>query len=131
MTQIQLSIRDFIINTRNRFRLLSRQYKIEEQNTNFAQALAEVQRALEKLKNAWAWELADTQKKAREKYTDRFYTYEEAIPSLREEFPLAFANCVFTKHWYSKNIGITFLPASDKEAYEIASTWLRGCLAKK
>lgn len=76
--------------------------------------------------DAWRKEILKEQKIVEERYTNKFHTYEEAIPTLREDYPLFFANCVFTKHWYSRDIEIAFLPVSDK----IASAWLRDCIAK-
>jgi hypothetical protein len=82
------------------------------------------------LGNAWRQEVITAQQKAREKYTGQFRTYEESIPHLREEFPLLFTHCFFTKHWYSRNIEMAFSPASDEVAYKMASAWLEDCLAK-
>ena len=131
MTQIEEGIWDFIMNTRNRFRqLLSGEYKVRQQHTNFAQALEGVQKALNDLANAWNNEVLATLQKVHKEYTGKFRTYEEAIPRLRVEFPLLFANCVFTKHWFSRDIGIAFSPVSDKDAYKMASAWLSGRLAK-
>jgi len=131
MTQMEMGIWDFIINTRNSFRqLVLGEYKVRQQHKSFEQALEKVEKALNELASAWNNEVVDAQEKVRKKFTGKFRTYEEAIPHLREEIPLFFTRCVITKHWYSKEIMKGFSPASDEDAYKTASAWLRGCLAK-